>query len=89
MNPISAMTSQAAAAGATPAAPRTDPASKEMFMQLLVAQLKNQNPMSPADGMQFVTQLAQFTNLEQTADIRSHVKAIHEGLAAQTTPAGR
>lgn len=37
---------------------------KDDFMQLLIAQLKNQDPMKPADDTQFVTQLAQFSQLE-------------------------
>jgi flagellar basal-body rod modification protein FlgD len=40
---------------------------KDQFLQLMMAQLKNQNPMSPnsSDPTQYVTELAQFTSLEQ------------------------
>jgi flagellar basal-body rod modification protein FlgD len=34
------------------------------FLQLLVAQLKYQNPMEPTDGTQFLQQTAQFTQVE-------------------------
>jgi flagellar basal-body rod modification protein FlgD len=44
--------------------------SEQTFLQLLVAQLKNQDPMNPADGMQFVSELAQFSQLEQTIAMR-------------------
>jgi flagellar basal-body rod modification protein FlgD len=37
-----------------------------MFLQLLVAQLQNQDPSSPSDSTQFVTQLAQFQTMEQS-----------------------
>ena len=50
------------------------------FLKLLVSQLQNQDPMSPADGTQFVAQLAQFQQLEQgvntgqdVADIRAQL----------------
>jgi flagellar basal-body rod modification protein FlgD len=43
---------------------------KEAFLQLLVAQVKNQNPMNPTDGVQFLSQLAQFTQVEQLIGIR-------------------
>ena len=33
---------------------------KNTFLQLLIAQIKNQNPLSPTDGVQFLSQLAQF-----------------------------
>ena len=42
-----------------PAAPLQPGAvDKNMFMKLLVAQLRNQDPMKPSDGMQFVAELA-------------------------------
>ncbi len=36
----------------------------DAFLQLLVAQLKYQNPMEPTDGTQFMQQTAQFTQVE-------------------------
>ena len=51
-------------------------ANKEVFLQLLVAQLKNQNPLNPADGTEFVAQLAQFTQLEQTMAMRQDLDKI-------------
>ncbi len=51
-------------------------ANKDTFMKLLVAQLKNQNPLSPTDGTQFVTQLAQFSSLEQSTQMRDDISAI-------------
>lgn len=41
-----------------------------MFMTLLVAQLKNQDPLEPQDGTAFVAQLAQFNSLDQLIGIR-------------------
>jgi flagellar basal-body rod modification protein FlgD len=41
--------------------------NKDQFLQLMMAELQNQNPMSPnsSDPTQYVTELAQFTALEQ------------------------
>jgi flagellar basal-body rod modification protein FlgD len=50
------------------------------FLQLLVAQLKHQDPLSPADGTQFLTQLAQFTELEQTVNMKSDLTAIRQAV---------
>lgn len=41
-------------------------ASQDQFLQLLVAQLQNQDPLSPADSTQFVSQLATFSQLQET-----------------------
>src|SRR5581483_872585 len=38
---------------------------KTAFLQLLVKEMTNQDPMKPADSTQFVAQLAQFSTLEQ------------------------
>lgn len=38
---------------------------KEMFLQLMVAQLRYQDPMNPADSSEFLAQNAQFTALEK------------------------
>jgi flagellar basal-body rod modification protein FlgD len=40
-------------------------ADKDMFLQLLVAQMKYQDPMNPTDSSQFLAQSAQFTSLEK------------------------
>jgi flagellar basal-body rod modification protein FlgD len=45
-------------------------ANKQTFLQLLVAQIKNQDPLKPTDGTAFVGQLAQFSELEQLIGIR-------------------
>jgi len=51
--------------------------SQDMFLKLLVAQLKYQDPLSPMDGTQFITQSAQFTQLETLMKIQKS----QEGLA--------
>ncbi|HXS94836.1 MAG TPA: flagellar hook capping FlgD N-terminal domain-containing protein [Candidatus Limnocylindrales bacterium] len=56
----------------------TKDVDKNMFLQLLVAQLKNQNPLNPTDGTQFVSQLAQFQQLEQSVNTGQDVSAIRQ-----------
>jgi flagellar basal-body rod modification protein FlgD len=59
--------------GAAPAT--TTPSSSlgglggEAFLNLLVAQLRYQNPMEPTDGTQFLQQTAQFTQVETLQSI--------------------
>jgi len=62
--------------------------TKNMFLQLLVAQLKNQDPLQPADGTQFMTQLAQFQQLEQSMNTGQDITAIRQDVdKMSTTPA--
>jgi flagellar basal-body rod modification protein FlgD len=43
----------------------TSTSDKDMFLQLLVAQMKYQDPMNPTDSADFLAQSAQFTALEK------------------------
>ncbi len=47
---------------------------KAEFLQLLVTQLQNQNPLSPMDGQDFAAQLAQFTSVEQLSSINDNIQ---------------
>jgi len=58
---------------------------KNQFLQLLVAQMKGQNPLDPQDGTQFVSQLAQFSSLEELINIRTDLDGISKTSTA-TTP---
>ncbi|MEO5922878.1 MAG: flagellar hook capping FlgD N-terminal domain-containing protein [Bryobacteraceae bacterium] len=59
-------------------------ADKATFLKLLVAQLKNQDPLNPQDGAQFVSQLAQFTAVEQSAQMSTDIAEIRKLLTEQT-----
>jgi flagellar basal-body rod modification protein FlgD len=66
----------------------TSEVDKEMFLQLLVAQIKHQDPLNPADGIEFLTQLAEFSGLEQMMAVRKELEEIHssmESFAAEPT----
>ena len=49
---------------------------KNTFLQMLVAQLKYQDPMNPADPTQFMSQTAQFSALEQMQDVAQQTAAM-------------
>jgi flagellar basal-body rod modification protein FlgD len=46
---------------------------KDAFLNLLVTQLRNQDPLSPMDSTQFTAQLAQFSSLEQLSNINDNL----------------
>lgn len=61
---------------ATVSQPQASSNQQNIFMTLLVAQLKNQDPLAPQDGAQFVAQLAQFNSLDQLTGIRSSIEQL-------------
>src|SRR4030088_2412996 len=83
----SAASPQPGKSNTIPAGAATDPlANKSVFLQLLVAQLKNQDPLQPQDGIQFVTQLAQFSQLEQSTQMAADLDAIRQDLTPPAIP---
>lgn len=58
--------------------------SKDAFLKLLVAQIRNQNPLNPADGVEFLTQLTQFSQLEQTMSIREEISGLRTQVESVT-----
>lgn len=64
---------------------QTDPQAigKDMFLKLLVAQLKYQNPMEPVDSSQFMAQTAQFTMVEKLQAMAAQTDALVAGEASQ------
>ncbi|MCQ4269815.1 MULTISPECIES: flagellar hook assembly protein FlgD [Pseudomonas] len=52
---------------------------KNDFLQLLVTQLNNQNPLDPQDNSEFVAQLAQFSQVEGMENLNASVNTITSG----------
>ena len=47
--------------------------SKDAFLQMLITQLKNQDPLQPMESQEFASQLAEFSSLESLNSIDSNV----------------
>jgi flagellar basal-body rod modification protein FlgD len=81
--PTTSTTGTAGTTGTAPAnaAQNSLPINQNQFLQMLMAELKNQNPMSPnsSDPMQFVSELAQFTSVEQETYTAESTKTLAAG----------
>ena len=62
----------------TPAANGNSEMGKQEFLQLLVAQMKNQDPINPMDGSQMASQLAQFNSVEQLINVNDGLAELKE-----------
>ena len=58
---------------------------RDDFLKLLIAQLQNQDPLSPMDNQEFAVQLAQFNSLEQLIGVNEKLDSLagQQGLASQ------
>lgn len=59
-----------------------------MFMQLLVAQIQNQDPLNPTDGTEYVSQLAQLTqvqSMETMSQLMANNSVLMDNLQTLTT----
>jgi flagellar basal-body rod modification protein FlgD len=86
-SPVSALNGSSTTAPTQSSALGTSAPTEQMFLQLLVAQLQNQDPMNPTDSTQFVSQLAQFSELEQVMGIKGDIESYHAAAAAAAAAA--
>lgn len=63
-------------------AAEADLADKDTFLRLLTTQLSNQDPTNPMDNEQFLSQLAQFSSLEQLMGVQATMQAVYTGIQA-------
>jgi flagellar basal-body rod modification protein FlgD len=56
--------------------PGSSDLGKQDFLQLLVTQLRNQDPVNPMEGAEFASQLAQFNSVEQLVNVNSGLEKL-------------
>ncbi|MGY1808926.1 flagellar hook assembly protein FlgD [Blastococcus sp. SYSU D00669] len=68
-SPVGGTTGTQATYSATPSIGRDDQMDKDTFLQLLVAQMRYQDPSNPTDPTQFMSQTAAFTQVEKLEEL--------------------
>jgi flagellar basal-body rod modification protein FlgD len=84
VNPITSPSTPTSTTSSASSASALSTPSESMFLNLLVAQMKNQDPLNPTDSTQFVSQLAQFSELEQVIGIRTDTDKLATSAASST-----
>ena len=62
-------TIQSSSTGVVESNPNSSQSLTNEFITLMVAQIQNQDPLNPTDGTQYVSQLAQFSQVESTENL--------------------
>ena len=70
---VSPVAGSAGANTAPVGAAKSNTVDYDAFLQLLVAQMKNQDPTKPMESTEYVAQLASFSNVEQTVQTNEKV----------------
>jgi flagellar basal-body rod modification protein FlgD len=65
------------AGGTQPSAVPSKELDRDAFLNLLITQLQNQDPLNPTDSVEFTAQLAQFSSLEQLGNVNENLKQMH------------
>ena len=55
---------------------------QDAFLKLLITQLQNQDPFSPMDNTEMVSQLAQYSALEQMTQVREEIEVMRQDVTA-------
>jgi flagellar basal-body rod modification protein FlgD len=63
-------------AATTQATERNDDLGRDEFLQMLITQLENQDPLNPQDATEFTAQLAQFSSLDQLFSMRTAIEEL-------------
>lgn len=62
---------------------------KDEFLKILIAQIKNQDPMKPLEDKEFIAQMAQFTSVEQLMNMATELKELKNSLGFTATLIGK
>ncbi|MFP1633717.1 flagellar hook assembly protein FlgD [Zhengella sp. ZM62] len=76
MTEVSAIGGSSAQATPAARAEATNMLNYDTFLQILVTQMKNQDPTEPMDASQYVSQLASFSNVEQNIQINNKLEIL-------------
>ncbi len=85
VNPVTANQAAGAASGSVAS---KDKLGQAQFMQLMIAQLRNQDPTKPMDPSEFLGQLAQFGTVSGIQDMQTSLNSLSDALRSSQVLGG-
>ncbi|MFF2888078.1 flagellar hook capping FlgD N-terminal domain-containing protein [Paenibacillus sp. NPDC057967] len=67
----------------------SDTLGKDQFLSILVAQLRNQDPMQPMQDRDFIAQMAQFTSVEQLMNMSGELALMRQSIGSASSLIGK
>lgn len=62
---------------------------KDEFLKILIAQIKNQDPMKPMEDKEFIAQMAQFTSVEQLMNMATSLDKLTNSIGMASSLIGK
>jgi flagellar basal-body rod modification protein FlgD len=78
VNPFAALGGTSAVAPAAGSVTANDAGSQDRFLKLLVAQMKNQDPLNPMDNAQVTSQMAQISTVNGITQLNTTVQGLNQ-----------
>lgn len=75
---LSGQANAAAGAGSSTSVGQKNMVDYQVFLELLVTQMKNQDPTEPMDSTEYIAQLASFSNVEQNVQVNNKLEQLLE-----------
>jgi len=77
-NPISALGTVSPQSAATQLLTPTKTLSQDDFLKLLIVQMKSQDPLNPKQDTEFISQMTQFSALEQSKSMQKDIAGLRD-----------
>lgn len=71
------------------AADKSTALGKDQFLSLFVAQLQNQDPLTPMNNTEFIAQMAQFSSVEQLMNMSNEISMLRLNIGAASSLIGK
>ena len=62
---------------------------KDEFLKIMIAQIKNQDPMQPMEDKEFIAQMAQFTSVEQLTNMAKSMEQLSQSIGISSSLIGK